>query len=145
MDTNAPTQTAPAASVTDLGESERQKTTEDSSPSKKRAPPTSFLSLPHELRQQILLYTNEVPLFKLGAQIKAKYPYSNLLKAMNKSSELAIGTWRTKLEQVDPAIVGDVDYVCKVWESRRQKLYAKQSSKIVSRDTTKKPTKGSDS
>lgn len=118
MNTDAPDQTVSKASATGPGEPEHPKLPKTSSP------PTSFLSLPHELRQQILLYTNEVPLLEPDARLVSETLYFTLLATISKSFEDCIMRRRLVLEQVDPAVVGDVYYVCRVWESRRRKVHA---------------------
>lgn len=93
--------------------------------------PTNFLSLPHELRQDILMRTwsNEVPDLLVYSTIPVR-KYREVSQRTRKLED-----WVGVLRDVDVQIAGDVDFVERQWrgDPRQQLLVIKTD--VWARDT----------
>jgi hypothetical protein len=101
-------------------------------PAKER---TTFLALPHELRQQILLQTHDLEFSIPNVSNRNLLAHPAQWKGYQNTESL----WVTNLKAVDEAIVGDVEYVAEKWAKERKSL--QRNAMMVVLDGVKKRTK----
>lgn len=97
-------------------------------PQRLKVTPTSFLSLPREIRQAILFITPSIDIVSTVQHVDS-FLSCSLQMALHKRNQ-GCNSWLLKLEtrkqkssnvaailrEVDPAIVSDVDYVERKWK-----------------------------
>lgn len=81
--------------------------------------PIGFLSLPHELRQQILLQTMDETFTAVINLDLNDENWSNHYQIYSYHAQL----FATDLKKVDQQIVGDVDYVEEKWNKRFARIF----------------------
>lgn len=86
-----------------------QHTTVPSVPPEKNAPPTTFLTLPHELRQKILIETFKYPACCTTKDATASPTNSHCIT----QTHLSIVAWTHALEEIHPSLLADVAYAQK--------------------------------
>ncbi|TID18722.1 hypothetical protein E2P81_ATG05704 [Venturia nashicola] len=85
-------------------------------------PATSFHTLPHELRQQILLQTFDTT-----------SPFSDLSCHVARARVDDMERWAAILRLVNPCFIGDVDFVVGKWNEVLKEVFTKQRETYTDR------------
>jgi len=98
--------------------------------SKPALAPTSFLSLPAEIRQQILLHTHFIPINISTRNEANDYFFSSIFggEAIFDFSNEPLD-WIRTLRQIDPRLVDDLEFVEEEW--RKQDQIARREALIA--------------